>query len=300
MAGDWIKMRDELYTHPKFLRMARTLVYGENPGLLLYVCGSDSLGIDVFPPSNVSVTERALRLVTEEALRDVTMSALLRVWCSVNSHCKVPDLSSGNAVCDGMDLLDIDTIAKFSGFGDAMDDAGWVRLDEASNCLVFPNFLEFNEPACLRKKPLTTKERVARYRARKNSQEHDIKDSVTDVTKCNAREEKRRVEKKKGESPLPPFPANLDTNSFRSAWAEWLQYRKERKPKVTPTGAKRTLAMLSEWGPERACAAIHYTIAKGWQGIVEPDRRGNGKPTAAERQVSEIEKFLGGCDHDAD
>jgi hypothetical protein len=91
-----------------------------------------------------------------------------------------------------MIVHDLDDIAGFSGFGQAMLESGWM-IERGDNSLVFPNFLEFNEPACLRKRPKSTAERQRAWRARTAEQNN----SVTKVTKRNDREEKRRVDNKK-------------------------------------------------------------------------------------------------------
>jgi hypothetical protein len=122
LAGDWIKMRDELWTHPRFIALSNHLIYNDDPGFLVYVCGEDALDIGIFPPSNDSITERALRLVTKPALRGVTMASLMRVWCAVNAHCSV---DGRDAICSPMSLLDLDEIAGFSGFGDALAAPRW-------------------------------------------------------------------------------------------------------------------------------------------------------------------------------
>jgi hypothetical protein len=213
MAGDWIKMRSELFTHPKFLSLCSKLIYDEDEvGLLIYTCG-DALGLDVFPPSKQSITDRALRCVTEKALRDVTLAALLRVWCVTNAHCKVIE---NDAIMSPLDLDDLDLIAGFRGFGLALKFVGWV-IEIDDNSLVFPNFLEFNEPACLRVNPKTNAERQREFRARRTS--------VTDVTKSNGREEKRR-EEKRIQSPSPS-PSYLDGPSNKKQATVFIGLRDE-------------------------------------------------------------------------
>jgi len=90
--GDWIKVREELKSHPRFLAMCSILIFDEqkNEGLLHFVCG-DALGIGAVPPDQKPLYERALQCVTERALRDVALCALQRVWSAVNSHCKVEE-----------------------------------------------------------------------------------------------------------------------------------------------------------------------------------------------------------------
>ena len=187
MSGDWIKMRGELWTHPKFIALSNALIYTEGlcEGMLAHACGEDVLAIGVMPPSNESVTTRALRMVTKRALRDVTMCALLRVWIAVNAHCKVV---GDDAVCAPMGLGDLDEIAGFPGFGEALNTVGWVDQGSDDDSLIFKNFCEYNEPAILRRKPAKTgAERQAEFRARKR-----VTKGVTKSNESNAREEKRR------------------------------------------------------------------------------------------------------------
>jgi hypothetical protein len=201
MAGDWIKFRGELFQHPKFLALSDELVYGDDPGLLIYTCGLDALGIGAFPPSNESnekVTDRALRCVTESALRCVTMASLLRVWCAVDAHCKI---EGGDVVMRPMLPHGLDDIAGFSGFGKAMIAVGWAAQRQCK-VLVFPDFLKFNEPACLRSQPKTNAERQREWRDRKQGEAAPPKVTVTKVTKSNG--EKRRVEKSKGDTNVSP------------------------------------------------------------------------------------------------
>lgn len=108
-------------------------------------------------------------------------------------------------------------------------------------------------------------------------------------------------------SPTPPtspvstagaaaVPVTLATAEFLDAWAEWLRHRREKRQTLTPTAARRQLAKLAGMGPARAIAAIHHSVANGYQGIFEPSdqqqkgphgthsnphRRLNGRPATA-------------------
>lgn len=183
-------MRHELFTHPRFVSLCKKLIYeNDEPGFLVYVCGGDALQIGELPASNESVTDRALRCVTECALRDVLMVTLLKVWCSVNAHCKVSGL---DAIVTPASADDLDEVAGFSGFGRALVNVGWV-IERDHNVLAFPNFLDWNEPACLRKPSLSNKERQRRHREKLKSRRVDSR-AVTKVTKSNGRGEERREE----------------------------------------------------------------------------------------------------------
>jgi hypothetical protein len=72
-----------------------------------------------------------------------------------------------------------------------------------------------------------------------------------------------------------PIPAELDTPEFRAAWQSWLNDRRERKIKpYTAGGAKGQLGKLAKIGPVKSVAAIEYSIAQGYQGIIEEKQNG--------------------------
>jgi hypothetical protein len=87
---------------------------------------------------------------------------------------------------------------------------------------------------------------------------------------------KKKRARGQARGPSPPLPAALDVDTFRSAWERWRTYRRELRRPLTPTGEDGLLRQLAEWGVSRAVAAIEHTIARGWQGIREPDPPGHG------------------------
>src|SRR3546814_12182278 len=89
MAGDWIKMRGSLTTHPKVLRMAKIVATDSEVGRRL------STGF------NGPLDEIVIRDVT----RDVTIASLLRVWCACNEH-------TSDGVWRGIEIGDLDQIAE--------------------------------------------------------------------------------------------------------------------------------------------------------------------------------------------
>lgn len=311
MAGDWLKWRVDLQTHPRFITLANDLIYNEDRiGLLVYVCGEDALDIGVFPPSNKSVTERALRCVTEQALRDVTLSKLMVVWGAVNAHGKV---RGNDATMEPMLASEIDHIAGVDGFGAAMEFAGWVR-EESNNVLVFPNFLEFNEPACLRAKPKSNAERQAEFRARRKAEKEASNDPVTKVTKSNAREEKRREEsnththtdartREEQASPAPlktwDAPAGADPIVI-AAVDDWQAYRLSvdgRHDSGVRIDALIAEATRKGWAAAKIAASVQFSIAKGAKSWIDSDldfeqqrkqtqtAKSDRKPTWAERHA---------------
>ncbi|MDP6719492.1 MAG: hypothetical protein QGF59_12615 [Pirellulaceae bacterium] len=79
--------------------------------------------------------------------------------------------------------------------------------------------------------------------------------------------EKKGKEGKRNKVVLPP---ELDTPEFAEAWAEWEQYRGEKRAKLTPLTIKRQLAMLTKLGSDFAIEAISQSIEAGWTGLFAP------------------------------
>lgn len=91
---------------------------------------------------------------------------------------------------------------------------------------------------------------------------------------------------KGGDGGRIPLPENLRTEEFKTAWADWVRHRKEIKHALKPTQAEKLMAKFARWGPERAIAAINFTIEKGWQGLKEPDHDESTRGTGITRHSS--------------
>lgn len=70
---------------------------------------------------------------------------------------------------------------------------------------------------------------------------------------------------------VPALPPSLDTPEVNEAVKLWHQFRVEIKHPVTPSSWKALYREYEEKGSERLIRAINHTVAKGWQGLVEPD-----------------------------
>jgi hypothetical protein len=213
---------------------------------------------------------------------DAVVGKLLRVWAWFDEQTE-----DGNAPSVTKALLDRNV--GVTGFVTSMLQVGW--MVEKDGHLSIPNFGRHNGDTA-KKRALTAK-RVSESRG--NSKD------VTQVKQnCNApsvtgalpREEKirEREEEKKDNTnpPLSPkgerlkFDASkvvlpIQSEAFREAWLLWCQHRTEIKKPLKPTSCDQQLKQLADWGEARAIAAIRYTVAKGWQGIQEPDAKRNGK-----------------------
>ena len=84
------------------------------------------------------------------------------------------------------------------------------------------------------------------------------------------------------------IPESVDVPEFREAWTEFLDHRRHMGKPLTAQAVRRQLDHLATLGPTRAVAAIHHSVANGWQGIYEPqeDTRPSHKDKAkADRKL---------------
>ena len=164
MAGDWIKMRTDLYRDPKVILMADLLMDGESE-----------------LSRSISQQTQRDRNVTRNVMRNATVGALVTVWGIIRTQAK---RAGDDATLDGVTPAVVDDIADVPGFGDAMEQAGWLITD--GKRLVFPRFFaEHNSEYDSAK--AKARERQRRYRERK-------KRNVTVTLRNAPREEKRREE----------------------------------------------------------------------------------------------------------
>lgn len=92
----------------------------------------------------------------------------------------------------------------------------------------------------------------------------------------NGMEENGREGKDSGAgAPALPF----ESPEFRETWQAFVKHRSEIRKPLRPTSTALQLEALKAMGEERAIAAIRHTIAKGWQGIREPDGAPGEKTT---------------------
>lgn len=182
MAGDWIKMRSDLYRDPKVSVMADELL-GNQGELARYVS---------------QMNQRDM-CVTRNVMRNATVGALTSTWGVMRQRGKRVD---DDLACSGVALAVIDDIADLPGFGDAMASVGWVI--ETAEGLVFPRFFEEHNVDPAERSKATNADRQRRYRERKQAEESDVTRNVT----VTPREEKNREEKKtSSRAPTSSSPA---------------------------------------------------------------------------------------------
>lgn len=171
MAGDWIKMRTDLYRDPKVCAIADHLMHQDGE-------------LSAFVNQNC---QRKMT-VTRNVMRNVTVGALVSVWGVMRLRGKRID---DDLVFKSGTLWIIDDLADLPGFGQAMASVGWVEAN--SEGIVFRNFFsEYNVDPNEDAKAKNA-ERQRRHRE-KSKQERNVTDDVTGASQSNAREEKRREE----------------------------------------------------------------------------------------------------------
>jgi hypothetical protein len=190
MAGDWIKMRTDLYRDPKVSVMA---------DLLMAPDGDLSRFVDQHCQRQMTVTRNVMR--------NVTVGALVSVWGVMRLRGK---RENDDLVCRGATSAVLDDIADLPGFGAAMEVVGWaVETDEG---LVLPRFFEDQnvDPEDTAKKK--NADRQARFRER-NKANSDVTEDVTNNVTVTHREEKRREEKKEPDARAARLPDDWEPDS---------------------------------------------------------------------------------------
>ncbi len=72
------------------------------------------------------------------------------------------------------------------------------------------------------------------------------------------------------------LPESLDTPEGRKALADWIAYRKERKPALK---SKSIEALVKKWAKDGSAvfaAAVEHSISNGWQGLFAPKASDTG------------------------
>jgi hypothetical protein len=167
MAGDWIKMRTDLYRDPKVICIAESLWDEEGP-----LAGTIN-----------QMFQRDMT-VTLNVLRNVTVGALVSVWGVARHQGK---REGDDLVLSKVGLRVLDDIADVPGFGQAMHDVGWVVETEDGLC--FPKFFEEHNADPSDRQKQKNRERQERYRQRHSN--------VTDNVIVTPRVEKSREENKR-------------------------------------------------------------------------------------------------------
>jgi hypothetical protein len=187
-------------------------------------------------------------------------------------NCPVDD------VTEGIRLL---CLSDGNSQSDAEDGRRLIPLEGARGWLVV-NYQQYRETRCKEDERARTRERVRLHRQRAKEQQvvKPVTD-VTDVTQCNdiGEGDAKADTKKKKKAPQPPKgELPFVSDSFKEAWQDWEQHRKEKRKPITNTARKRQLAKLKEMGEEAALATLIHSTTQGYDGLWPPKAE-QGQPT---------------------
>ncbi len=252
MAGDWIKMRTDLYRDPKVCRIAERLAdpTGELARFVSRYCQRDMT-------------------VTRNVTRNVTVGALVTVW-GVTRHQgkRVGD----DLVLHGATISVVDDIADLPGFGSAMESVGW--LVESDDGLVLPGFFrELNtEPSVDNK--VKNAERQRKYREKRNALRNGSSD-VTVTSQSNARERVRvRVREENNTLSLGSENSDFRESSkhwcddrFREKWSAWVLHKLNSNP-LSPIAEQAALYKLEDQTTEDALAIVEFSLLKNAKNLI--------------------------------
>jgi hypothetical protein len=235
--------------------------------------------------SSLDSDPKLLQISTALGIPDLhALGALWKLWSWVDGL----GLDGAPVKASGVVL---DRLVGIPGFSQALRSVGW--LDGEDGALVFPglekhSFKEVN-------KRERSADRSRRYRDAQRDGERS--DGVTDGARerdgersdgARERDAQRDAQRdasvtenektkpvkarkpRKEQSGDLPIPSELG-DEFQPYWERWVQHRKEIKKPLAKTQAESQIKQLTEWGFERAKAAIEHTIRMGWQGLREPE-----------------------------
>ena len=174
MAGDWIKMRCGLTTHPKVVRIMSVLC-PQNSGQMSAIC-----------PEGVRVLSDKLRVV----------GGLHAVWSIFDSH-------SEDGVLRGYTPEIMDSMIGFDGFSNALIAVGWLTYDPSFGLQV-PDFQAHNGQSAKRR----AEDQKRKKNVRKNSDKSP--QSVLNLSASDADEKRTREEKRRYNTPKVPKGTSPD------------------------------------------------------------------------------------------
>lgn len=65
------------------------------------------------------------------------------------------------------------------------------------------------------------------------------------------------------------WPQSLNTPEFAAAWLEWVEYRREKRQKITPTTERKQWKKLAQHSPAVAVRMLERSIENGWTGLFD-------------------------------
>jgi hypothetical protein len=150
---------------------------------------------------------------------------------------------------------------------------GKIKYSKETNEIALKNWPKYNESespkvyACVQKELKSVKNKaLIQYLYSMDTQTQETKEETKE-------EEETKV------VIIDDLPFGDD---FRRAWDEWIQYKKEKKQKLTPKTKEMQLRTLGAKSEREAIGMIAQSITNGWTGLFDLKQSKNGKqPTAS-------------------
>lgn len=228
MAADWIKMRSDMYRHPKISVIADELLRAG--GRLSAHVGS--------------VQGREMS-VTRSVMRNATVGALVSVWGVMRLR---GERNGDDLLCKGVDASVLDDISDLPGFGAAMIAAGWLISGELG--ITFPRFFQEHNVDPAERARTKNADRQKRFRERKKAEKQGVTRNVT-VTP------RERVEEEE-ELSTPAVVVTDTTDSFVPSYIGSLEGHSA--PVATPNPAAALAIALTRAG--FSCTSMNPNLAE--------------------------------------
>ncbi len=236
------------------------------------------------------VLKMAARLMIPPTQAAGTLMLVMEWLDSATGETDYDDCGNANVTLGALPINFIDSIAGVTGFSDALAEVGWLKKN--GDIALFVNAGRHNGKTA--KTRILTKQRVAKLRDEEVKRSCNAENVTVSSLLSNGMERDGGETK---EQPITVIPLLLSTEEFRSAWADWLQHRKEKRSPVRQgsQAEKQQLKTLESLGAEKAIQTIRFTIFKGWTGLRVPEEQEllamNLKPSRGSRPDIYTEPF---------
>ena len=121
-------------------------------------------------------------------------------------------------------------------------------------------------------------------------QKPDTNDEHSSPEMTNTVRTERTIERTRKEQAIF-FPSELDNEEFKTAWSQWVEFRREIKKRLTASTITKQLTKLATWGSLKAIQSIENSISNGWQGLFDPEQR-SGKASGNAEALQAWQKIL--------
>lgn len=275
MAGDWIKMRVDLHTDPKVMRIACA------------VCAHGVRG-----------------KMSKSAQRCAVVGALHLVWCLFDTH-------SVDGQLEGYTPEVVDEFVGISGFAAAMASVGWI--DSTPKGLTMHNFKRHNGQSAKRRDMHSAN--VAAKRACASQAHIERTDSAPEKRREEERRSLENGERAASGDPpakTKPKPVGITAEAFVQLWrdrghqdaqllaaaGDFHAHRAAMRKPISAIGGAKLVAVCEGFTPAEVIADITRAIASGYQGlrptrIVTPAAKKTDREAEINAQIARVKAKMG-------